>query len=141
MDSNMAAGFEMIMEMIKTNQLSFEDEIRLRDLIQERENRRKEKRIAYDLLGLLQREVRHERDAGRIMLPEKQFWDDILDSFGEVLYLARNRAGMTQSQLAVAAGLDRGSISRIERGILNPTLATIKRLADGLGMRLDIGFL
>jgi transcriptional regulator with XRE-family HTH domain len=49
--------------------------------------------------------------------------------FGTKLRLMRLAYGLTQHQLAVAAKLDRTLISRIERGIANPTLDVLSRLA------------
>lgn len=56
------------------------------------------------------------------------------------LLLARESANMTQKQLSEKTGIYQADISKIERGIGNPSLATLTRLAEGLGMRLEIGF-
>jgi len=47
---------------------------------------------------------------------------------------ARRRAALTQAQLAERAGVRRELIGQIERGMANPTLAVILRLARGLGV-------
>jgi len=54
---------------------------------------------------------------------------------------ARKASGITQSQLAERAGIAQGDISKIERGIANPSLNTLKRLAAGMDMRLRLEFL
>jgi transcriptional regulator with XRE-family HTH domain len=48
----------------------------------------------------------------------------------------RARAGMTQEQLAVRAGVGASYIARIERGTRKPTLDVLGAIGDGLGMPL-----
>lgn len=48
--------------------------------------------------------------------------------------LARLRGDITQRELARRAGIDAGTISRIERDTLDPTYSTIAKLAKGLGV-------
>lgn len=56
------------------------------------------------------------------------------------LLLAREKVGMTQKELAKKTGIYQADISKLERGIGNPSLATLQRLATGLGMELSIDF-
>lgn len=56
------------------------------------------------------------------------------------LVQAREKCNMTQKQLAEKTGIYQADISKIERGIGNPSLSTIKRLADGLNMEMTIDF-
>jgi len=44
---------------------------------------------------------------------------------------------LSQEDFADRVGLDRTYVSGIERGTRNPTLATMKRLAEGLGVPLE----
>jgi transcriptional regulator with XRE-family HTH domain len=44
----------------------------------------------------------------------------------------RRRAGVSQEQLAADCGFDRTYISRLERGILNPTAIRLWKIADTL---------
>lgn len=53
---------------------------------------------------------------------------------------AREKEGLTQKDLAEATGMKQNAISRIERGETNPTIGTLRRIADGLGKKLVIGF-
>jgi DNA-binding XRE family transcriptional regulator len=65
------------------------------------------------------------------------------DIEGEVSGLVtstRNALGMTQRQLAEKSGVSQANISRIENGNYRPSIAILKRLADGLGKRLVIEF-
>lgn len=55
-------------------------------------------------------------------------------SFGNNVRRLRESSGMTQENLAEAAGLDRSYIGGIERGERNPALAAILRLASALGI-------
>ena len=57
------------------------------------------------------------------------------------LACAREYAKLTQRQLAEKTGIHQGDISKLERGIGNPSLSTLKRLADGMDMELHISFI
>lgn len=52
--------------------------------------------------------------------------------FAENVRTAREKAGLTQEQLAWAAGLHQTEIARIESGRRNPGLETIFKVARGL---------
>jgi transcriptional regulator with XRE-family HTH domain len=52
---------------------------------------------------------------------------------GEVLKQARRRHRLSQQQLAVRARTSQAAISRIERGVVSPTVETLVRLLDLLG--------
>ncbi len=53
---------------------------------------------------------------------------------------ARDHAGLTQKQLADRTGIHQSDICKIERGLANPSISTLQRLAHGLGMSLQIQF-
>ena len=53
---------------------------------------------------------------------------------------ARKAAGMTQKDLAAKTGIRQGDISKFERGRGNPSLKTLERLAEGLGMQCRVVF-
>ena len=53
---------------------------------------------------------------------------------------ARISAGMTQKELSEKTGIAQGDISKLEHGNANPSLRTLRRLAEGMGMKLDISF-
>ena len=48
------------------------------------------------------------------------------------LRLARARVGVSQEELAARASIDRTYVSGIERGVRNPTVAILARLAAEL---------
>lgn len=51
---------------------------------------------------------------------------------------ARAAAGISQKQLAALTGIDQSDISKIERGVANPSVATLERIAYALGGQLSI---
>jgi DNA-binding XRE family transcriptional regulator len=53
---------------------------------------------------------------------------------GERVRKKRERAGLTQKQLAANTGLQQSLISKLERGKHEPRFETLERYADGLGM-------
>lgn len=61
-------------------------------------------------------------------------------ALGNALLAARARASMSQVELASKARIDQADISRIERGLSNPSIATLQRLAVALGSELKISF-
>ena len=54
---------------------------------------------------------------------------------------ARNSLNLTQKELAERTGINQADISKIENGTRNPSLNLLKRLADGMGMVLNIEFI
>jgi transcriptional regulator with XRE-family HTH domain len=59
-----------------------------------------------------------------------------MDEAGELLVTARRRHGLTQSQLAARARTSQAAISRIERGLVSPSISTLAHLLDLMGERL-----
>lgn len=53
-------------------------------------------------------------------------------AFGRVLRQKRKEAGLTQEQLALEADVQRNYVSLVERGVHNPTIAVLFRLATAL---------
>ena len=56
-----------------------------------------------------------------------------LAAFGAAVREHRERRGLSQEELGFEAELDRTYVSGIERGVRNPTLTTIWKLAEALG--------
>ena len=56
-------------------------------------------------------------------------------AFGAVLRSARARAGISQEELAHRSELDRSHFSKIERGLSQPTLFAIFKIARALGYK------
>jgi transcriptional regulator with XRE-family HTH domain len=74
--------------------------------------------------------------AGSTYRPHPMDVEELPRVFGEVVRDLRHRHGISQENLAAAAGVDRAYMGGIERGIRNPSLTTIARVARGLGMPL-----
>ena len=53
-------------------------------------------------------------------------------AFGLVLRTLRKKAGLSQEQLALSAGVERNFVSLIERGINQPTIRVIFKLSNAL---------
>ena len=49
----------------------------------------------------------------------------------------RLECGLTQEALAVDAGIDRTYVSRLERGLENPTVAVLEKLARALSSNIE----
>lgn len=52
--------------------------------------------------------------------------------------MARRRAGLSQRELARRTGTAQPTISRIERGLMSPTVATLEPLIKACGMELEM---
>ena len=53
---------------------------------------------------------------------------------------ARKNTGLTQKQLAERTGIAQGDISKIENGNANPSIKTLKRIAEAMNMKLKLDF-
>lgn len=54
---------------------------------------------------------------------------------------ARQSQNLTQKELAERCGIAQTEISRIERGIRNPSIRVLQKIAEGMDMYLQISFL
>lgn len=59
--------------------------------------------------------------------------DPILLAFGQKVRAIREKAGLTQREVARRSGLDVTYISGLERSVRNPSLMSLEKLAKGLG--------
>jgi len=55
-------------------------------------------------------------------------------TFGQILRSLRQKRGLSQERLGFESGYHRTYISLLERGLKNPSLTTIFRLASALGV-------
>ena len=85
---------------------------------------------AYKEKALQNSEIKTEYDA-------LQAEYDIIQS----LIDARANQNITQKELSLKTGIPQADISRIENGTRNPSLSTLKKLAQGLGMQLRLEFI
>ncbi len=72
----------------------------------------------------------------------KEEWDELEPEYQIIKAMLSSRAekSMTQKQLADITGIPQADISRLENGNANPSLRTLVRLADGMGMKLKLEF-
>jgi len=63
-----------------------------------------------------------------------------VDEIVQALIEARHASGMTQKELSKITGIAQGDISKLEKGNANPSLRTLIRLAEGMGMQLKVEF-
>lgn len=61
--------------------------------------------------------------------------EQISTIFGQVLREQRISRDLSQEQLALAADVDRTFVSQMERGIRQPTITTLMKLAGALGIQ------
>ena len=81
--------------------------------------------------------------AEKLKNPEFQSEYDALEPEFAIVHAiieARKNSGLTQKQLSDKTGIAQGDISKIESGEANPTLNTLKRLANGMDMKLRLEF-
>lgn len=55
---------------------------------------------------------------------------------GHRIACLRNQAGLTGSALASRVGLDQSQICKIEKGVCNPSISTLRKICDALGTSL-----
>jgi len=60
-----------------------------------------------------------------------------LRALGRAVRKARTETGLTQEAFGFKAGLDRTYVSGIERGVRNPTVLVLYKVADALEMPLS----
>lgn len=78
----------------------------------------------------------------KLETPEPIFEEyDIGQEIRELLISTRTELELTQGQLAQKAGLHQSRVSKIESGAASPNIATIRKLADAMGVRLVVSFI
>ncbi|MGN0374923.1 MAG: helix-turn-helix domain-containing protein [Butyrivibrio sp.] len=65
---------------------------------------------------------------------------ELRDSVMGQLVAIRKEKNMTQNDISVLTGILRPNISRMESGNYNPTLDMLVRVADSLGLKVNITF-
>ncbi len=61
-----------------------------------------------------------------------------LNAAARAVSAARAEAGISQKELSVLSGIDQSDISKIERGVANPSIGTLERIAEALQARLYV---
>lgn len=57
---------------------------------------------------------------------------------GQVIREARKEEKMSQTELGKRIGANKSYISRIENGLIDPTISTIYSIINALGLRIEI---
>lgn len=81
-----------------------------------------------------------EQEFGAPGTPERAKFDEEAYAFytSQILLDARKEAGVTQSELADRLSVTKSYISRIENGVITPSVATFYRIMNALGMRVEV---
>ena len=61
----------------------------------------------------------------------------VLNETGRLIRKHRNAKGWSQEELADRAGMHRTFISSIERGVRNPTVTSLHRVASAMGLTVS----
>ena len=77
---------------------------------------------------------------GKVGTPERAKHEDEARVFyaAQVLLQARREANITQSELAQRVGTTKSYISKIENGLVEPSIGLFLRLINALGLRVEI---
>ena len=77
---------------------------------------------------------------GKEGTPERARAEEEAYSFysGQILQNARKEAKMTQSELAERIQTTKSYISKIENGIITPSVGTFYQIISALGMRVEV---
>ena len=81
-----------------------------------------------------------DKEFGKPGTPERAKFDEEAYAFytSQILLDARKEAKMTQSELAKRIHVTKSYISRIEKGLIIPSVATFYRIMNALGMRVEV---
>ncbi len=101
--------------------------------------------------------------SGQLLGPYGIVWNDDLDIEAETVYedgetvreekpaaftmvgsavaAARAKKGLSQKELSVLSGIDQADLSKIERGIANPSVNTLNRIAQALDAKLIVSII
>ncbi|MBO2525089.1 MAG: transcriptional regulator [Bacteroidetes bacterium] len=94
----------------------------------------KKNEVIYDVSAELEREFGPKGSESRKMAEDKA-WEEYN---AQILFDARKNAGLTQQELADRIGVDKGYVSRIERGLITPSVSTIYRIAAAMGLTVEL---
>ena len=67
-------------------------------------------------------------------MSHKVILDPFLSAFGSHLRSLRTNAGFSQEEIADKAGIHVTYLSGVERGLRNPSIRNVRRLAQALGV-------
>jgi ribosome-binding protein aMBF1 (putative translation factor) len=88
----------------------------------------------YDISAELEKEFGEPGSPERRQA-EQEAWEDYN---AQILMDARKSARLTQEQLAERVGVDKGYISRVERGLIVPTIGTFYKIVAAMGLSVEL---
>lgn len=88
----------------------------------------------FDVSAELEREFGPKGSETR-KLAEDKAWEEYN---AQILLDARKNAGLTQQELAERIGADKGYVSRVERGLIIPSVSTLYRIAAAMGLTVEL---
>ncbi len=77
---------------------------------------------------------------GELGTPEREQFNNQARAYymGLILQEARKEEHVTQAELARRIGANKSYISRIENGLIDPSVSTVLRIIDALGLRFEL---
>lgn len=87
-----------------------------------------------------------DENLGNIRINEDEVVPETLDDYDifkeirDMIIQFRHDSHMTQKELAAKCGITQANISNLEKGTSKPTIESLKKIADALGMRLVVEF-
>lgn len=81
-----------------------------------------------------------EKEFGVPGTPERARFDEEAYAYytGQILLEARKEAKVTQSELAKRINTTKSYISRVENGVITPSVAMFYRIIGALGLKIEI---
>ena len=81
-----------------------------------------------------------DKKYGAVGTKEREVFDEEAWNFytGQVLLEARKDSKVTQEELAHRINSNKSYISRIERGLITPSVGVFYRIINALGLRIEI---
>lgn len=67
--------------------------------------------------------------------------NNIYNAIAKEIVRLRMEKGITQKQLANICGMQQSNISRLEKGIYNPSVQLLTKIAEALGKAIKIDFI
>ena len=80
--------------------------------------------------------VKCAKDEPELIEMQKALRDEVMGQLAAV----RRQKGLTQNDISIATGILRPNISRMESGSYNPTLDMLVRVANSMGLKVNISF-
>ena len=90
--------------------------------------------MIYDVSAELEKEFGPKGSVSRKVAEDKA-WEEYN---AQILLDARKNAGLTQQELAERIGANKGYVSRLERGLVTPSVSTLYRIAAAMGLAVEL---